>query len=181
MTDPNIIQETVEAVKTVGPIGAFGLNAKIFIAQLVNFSLVLLVLWRFAYRPIVNMLDARSEKIDKSIKQAEEIEARMKTTEKEREELLKTSRLEAQEIAKKSQEDAEARGKELADKAREEVAKIVAQGKVQMATQREEMLASVRSEVVNVAMLAAEKILGEAVDKKKSEALTAETFKEAGL
>ncbi|KKW34963.1 MAG: ATP synthase subunit b [Candidatus Giovannonibacteria bacterium GW2011_GWA2_53_7] len=130
---------------------------------------------------IKETVEARSEKIDKSVKQAEEIEARMKTSETEREEMLKTSRLEAQEIIKKAGEDAEARGKVLADKAREEVTKIVAQGKEQMATERQEMLASVRAEIADLAVLVAEKILEDQVDKKTSEALAKKTLEEAGV
>ena len=150
-------------------------------AQLVNFGLVLLVLWRFAYRPIVNMLEARSEKIEKSVKQAEEIEARMNASEVERDEMMKQARLTAQEVAKKAQEDAEARTKAMGEKARAEVEKIVVQGKAQLASEREEMLSQVRKEVAQMAILAAEKILGETIDKKKSEALAVNTLKEAGL
>jgi len=82
MADPTLIKETVEAAQAAGPIGAFGLNGKIFVAQLVNFGLVLLVLWRFAYRPIVNMLEARSEKIEKSVKEAEAFQAKVDAEEK---------------------------------------------------------------------------------------------------
>ena len=181
MADPTLIKETVEAAQAAGPIGAFGLNGKIFVAQLVNFGLVLLVLWRFAYRPIVNMLEARSEKIEKSVKQAEEIEARMNASEVERDEMMKKARLTAQEVAKKAQEDAEARTKAMGEKARAEVEKIVVQGKAQLASEREEMLSQVRKEVAQMAILAAEKILGETIDKKKSEALAVNTLKEAGL
>ncbi len=181
MSDPTLIKETMEAAQAAGPIGAFGLNGKIFLAQLVNFGLVLLVLWRFAYRPIVNMLETRSEKIEKSVKQAEEIERRMKASEVEREEMMKQARLAAQETAKKTQEDADARGKAMAEKARAEVEKIVVQGKAQLVFEREEMLSGIRKEVAHMALLAAEKILGETIDKKKSEILAEETFKDAGL
>lgn len=181
MSDPTLIKETVSAAQAVGPIGAFGLNGKIFLAQLVNFGLVLLVLWRFAYRPIVAMLEARSEKIEKSVKEAQEIEKRMKTAEAERERLMKQARLDAQEVVRKSGEDAEARGKAISEKARAEVEKIVAQGKVQLSSEREKMLLEVRSEVVNLAILAAEKILDERVNAKKSDALVKETLKEVGL
>lgn len=181
MSDPTLIKETVEAAQAAGPIGAFGLNGKIFVAQLVNFGLVLLVLWRFAYRPIVAMLEARSEKIEKSVREAQEIEKRMKTTQVEREEMMKQARLDAQDVVRKASDHAEARGKAMSEKARAEVERIVAQGKVQMASEREKMLSEVRSEVVHLAMLAAEKILGEHVNAKKSDGLAKETLKSAGL
>lgn len=181
MSDPTILKETVEVAKAMGPIGAFGLNAKIFTAQLINFGVVLIVLWRFAYRPIVTMLEERSEKIEKSVKHAEEIETRVKATEEEREVLLRQARLDAQEIATNAEATMEARKKEAIDKAREEVAKVVVQGKAQIASEREEMLTTLRKEMAEVAILAAEKVLKANVDKTTSQKLAQETLKEAGF
>lgn len=181
MNVAEIAHETVEAAKAAGPIGAFGLNTKIFIAQLVNFGIVLLVLWKFAYTPIVNMLESREEKIEKSVKQAEEIEERMSKTAVESDEILKQARLDAQDIIQKNEEQLEVRRKEMVGKARDEVEKVVAQGKTQMVAEREEMLASIKKEVAEVAILAAQKILNKSVDKDASQKLTEEAIKEAGF
>jgi F-type H+-transporting ATPase subunit b len=58
------------------------------IAQLVNFSFVLFVLWYFAYRPVFNLLEARRQKIADSIANAEKIKLELAKTEAERKRIL---------------------------------------------------------------------------------------------
>ena len=58
------------------------------IAQFVNFSIVLFVLWRFAYRPVFAMLEARRQKIAEGLANAEKIKARLERTEAERKRIL---------------------------------------------------------------------------------------------
>ena len=69
-----IAAETVEAT---GGLGSLGLNVKIFIAQLINFAIVVLVLWKWVYNPIVALLEKRQTTIEKSLKEAKEIEEKM--------------------------------------------------------------------------------------------------------
>lgn len=165
---------------TFEPAIQFGLNAKIFFAQLVNFLIVLLVLWRFAYKPVVAMIEAREEKIKKSVTDAEAIERRMKETERERADVLKAARVEAQKVVEKAEADANVRRDELAQKTKHEVEKIVAQGKAQIASERERMFAELRADVAGLAIAAAEKVLGKEIEKKTSQKLAEETV-EKGL
>ena len=54
-----------------------GIQWKILLAQTVSFSLVFFVLWRFAYRPIFAMLEARRQKIPEGMADAEKIKAEL--------------------------------------------------------------------------------------------------------
>src|SRR3989338_571540 len=65
-----------------------GIDGKLFAAQLVNFALVLFVLWRWVYRPLVKILNERSRKIEKSLHEAQEIEKRLAETKDEQEKIL---------------------------------------------------------------------------------------------
>ena len=51
------------------------------LAQTINFGIVLFVLWRFAYRPVLTMLEQRRQKIAESITNAEKIKAELARTE----------------------------------------------------------------------------------------------------
>ena len=78
-------------------IETFHLDWKLFLAQVVNFTIVVIVLWRFAFKPLAKNLAERTKTIEKSLKQAKEIA-------EQREEMLKLreqSVLEAQIEAKK--------------------------------------------------------------------------------
>jgi F-type H+-transporting ATPase subunit b len=67
---------------------ALGIQWKILLAQTISFSIVLFVLWRFAYRPIFAMLEARREKIAEGLANAEKIKAQLTKTETDRQAVL---------------------------------------------------------------------------------------------
>ena len=46
-------------------LSSLGIDLRLFLAQLINFSILLFVLFKFAYKPILNMMDERTEKIEK--------------------------------------------------------------------------------------------------------------------
>ena len=168
MSDPNIVSQTVEAS---GGIATLGINLKIFIAQLINFVVVLLVLWKFAYAPIIKMLDARSKKIEESMKNAADIEKRVRELEVEQKEVIAKAKSEAAHILETAQADAESRKQELVAATKKEVEQIVARGKEQLNAEKENMVRDARAEIVTIAVSATKKILEETVDEKKSSAL----------
>ena len=65
-----------------------GINWNEFIASAIDFSIVLLVLWKLAYKPVFNMLEARKEKIAEVIANAEKIKAELAKTEAARQKIL---------------------------------------------------------------------------------------------
>jgi len=67
---------------------ALGIQWKILLTQTVSFSIVLFFLWRFAYRPIFAMLEARREKIAEGLANAEKIKAQLAKTETDRQAVL---------------------------------------------------------------------------------------------
>ncbi|MFH1766849.1 MAG: F0F1 ATP synthase subunit B [Patescibacteria group bacterium] len=157
--------------------GQFGLNGTMFAAQLVNFLIVLIILWIFVYKPITRFLEERQEKIEKSVKQADEIEKRMVAIEKERDVVIVEARKEAQGIAEKAQVDAEKRGEEIIAAAKREVERVIVKGKQQLADEKTEMVREMRKDVVDIAMKAAARIVQDAVDEKKSKSLAEEVVR----
>lgn len=176
-TEPTLITETAQAVEASGGLGTLGINLKIFIAQLVNFLVVLLVLWKWAYRPIVKTLESRRERVEKSLKDAEAIEVRLSTLEQERKTVIAQANVEATALIEKAREDAEARDRETVEKARREVERVVAQGKGQLKNEKEAMLREARKEMVEIALEAVRKILKQTVDEKKSKSLAEEVVR----
>jgi F-type H+-transporting ATPase subunit b len=63
---------------------ALGIQWKILLAQTISFSIVLFFLWRFAYRPIFSMLEARREKIAEGLANTEKIKLQLAKTEADR-------------------------------------------------------------------------------------------------
>lgn len=161
----------------MGGIATLGLNAKIFLAQLINFAVVLLVLWRFAYKPIVKLLEERQSKIDKSVKDAEAIEVRMKGMDSEHAEMMKKAKADAQKVVDEAMAAADDRKAEMIDKAKREVERVIMQGKAQLQAEREAMVREARKELVDVALAATKKIIGEEMNEKKSASLAEEVVR----
>ncbi len=160
-----------------GIIGTFGLRTDIFVAQLVNFLLVLLVLWKFAYKPILAALDEREKKIEKSMRDAELVTKRLQDADKEKADILRFAREEADAFAHKSLEETQARKTEMVAAAKQEVERIIAQGKVQLAEEHDAMMIAMRKEIIEISIAAATKILGEAITEKKSQSLAEEVIR----
>jgi len=177
MNEYNEAVETKESTEETGALGTLGIDGGIFIAQLVNFLLVMLVLWKFAYKPIMKMLDDRSERIEKSMKDAEHVEKRVAALEDERKQVVSEARAEAAKVMELARTDAEAMKTEMVEKAKREVERVVANGKGQLKSDQEAMMREARKELVEIAVAAAKKVLVEAVDEKKSASLAEEVVR----
>jgi F-type H+-transporting ATPase subunit b len=162
------IQIAAEATQATGGLGALGINLKIFLAQLLNFAIVLIVMWRFAYKPIVKLLEERQEKIERGVKQATEVEKRVQDLEREQKEVIITAKSEAAKILDEARAVAQDRKKELLAKAKDEVKSVVTQGKIQLEAQKGQMIQEARAEIAAIAVEAARKILEDDVDEKKA-------------
>ena len=72
-----------------------GIDWKLLIAQVINFFILLFVLHRFAYRPILKMLKKRTDTIDKSLSDVKQIEKNLAESNQKKDELLRTARQQA--------------------------------------------------------------------------------------
>lgn len=171
-----IVQEAAKATEASGGLGTLGINLKIFLAQLLNFGVVLFVLWRWAYKPILKILEERQAKIERGVKQAEDVEKRVQDLEREQEEVIKKAKTEAVKVLEQAHEKAEERRKELLAKAKDEVQGIVIQGKAQLESQKEQMVRDAREEIAQIAVEAARRILAEGVDEEKATKLASKVI-----
>src|SRR3990167_6010494 len=107
-------------------ISTFQIDWKIIIAQLVNFAIVVFVLWYFAFKPLAKKMTERTNKIEKSLQDASEIEKRLNLVGEENEKRIIASRKEAETIIQQGQLIAEKQKQEAVAKTKEEAAKVVA-------------------------------------------------------
>jgi F-type H+-transporting ATPase subunit b len=168
-------EEQVSGIPAV--IQTFGLRTDLFLAQLLNFLLVLAVLWKFAYKPIMKMLAEREAKIAQSVKNAESIEKRLLEVTIEKDAVLGEARKEAQALIVKAMSDTDARRGEMVDAAKKEVERVIAKGKEQLAAEHAAMLIEARKDLVEIAVKAAAKILQEGIDEKKSKSMAEEVVR----
>ena len=134
-------------------------DAGLLFWMVVIFGLVFLLLWKFGFPIITSMVEKRNSTIDKSLKDAHEIEARMGQMVEEHARMLDEARKEQAQILR---EATDTRNKILAtakDETREEAAKILAEARTEIEAEKEAALRDVRKEVAVLSVSIAEKIL----------------------
>src|SRR5436853_439756 len=86
----------------------FGISLPFLLAQILNFSVVAFILWKFAFKPVMATLDERQQKIASGLKYAEEMQAKLAATQQESAAVIKQAQVEAVRIiddARKSAKD----------------------------------------------------------------------------
>ena len=158
-------------------INALGLNVKILLAQLVNFAILLFVIYKYAYGPIMKVLDERQEKIEKGISDAVTAGARLtEITEKEKE-VLATARKQAQEIVSKAELIAMKNKEELIIAAKEQSQKILADAEKKIEMEKNKMMQEVKGQIAELVVTATGKVIGEKIDADKDKDLINKSLK----
>ena len=127
--------------------------------MVVIFGIVFFLLAKFGFPVITGMVDKRNAKIEQSLKDADEIAARMDAWKTEQAQLMDQTRREQAAILK---EAAETKARIVADaraEAKAQAEKLVAEAKAQIAAEKESALRDVRKEVALLSVQVAEKVL----------------------
>ena len=144
-------------------------DAGLLFWMVVIFGLLFFLLWKFGFPVITSMVEKRNSTIEKSLKDAHEIEARMGQMVEEHARMLEEARKEQAQILRDA---TDARNKILAqakDDAREEAAKILAEARTQIEAEKEAALRDVRKEVAVLSVSIAEKILRKELSEDKEQ------------
>lgn len=159
--------------------GELGINWHGLLSQFLSFGILLIVLLVVAYKPITKMLDERSKKIKDSMDQAEFIKQQVAKTEQMVQEQLAQARKDGQDVVAQAAQIGEKLRQEAREQARQDAEAIVARARTEIQAEREEAIAKLRKEFVEVAILAAEKVINRALDKETHRKLIEETLEES--
>ena len=160
--------------------GLLTLNGTL-IAQLLIFLVMLGVLYRFAWGPLLKILNERRERIQQGVEATERAKQELEAAEKERQAKLEEARREAQAMLDRIAKQAEDLRKELEAKAREQAEALIARARAEIRQEREKAVQELRSQVADLAVMAAGRIIGESLDAKKHRELIERTIEEAEI
>ena len=134
------------------------------IAQIVNFLILVGILTKFAYKPLMKDLEDRQKKIADSIDSAERERQEAQQLKLNYQQQLSDARAEAQAIVEKAEKLAEETKEQILKEARLESARILKNVQSEVARERELALAQIKGEVVMLSMAAAAKIIDKNLD-----------------
>lgn len=145
-------------------IETFYIDIKLLLAQMVNFAIVLTVLYFFALKPLLRTMQDRTEKIEKSLKDAEKIDLKKAELEKEYKKTIAKAKGEANEIIEKAMVQSEEKGKKMIEKARAEIGQVINDEKQKLQSEKEQTLKEIKNDVADLVLASVEKILEKKID-----------------
>ncbi len=153
-----------------------GINLGFFLFQVFNFTVMVILLYAWAYKPIVRSLENRRQKIVQAQEDARIAAEARENAEKEAAKIKAEAQAEAARIVRDATERAEMAAKEVRAAAEAEIAKARESALAEAEGERNRILGELRGQVAALAIAAAQKLIGEALDEKRQHALINEFF-----
>lgn len=148
------------------------------IAQTVNFGIVLFVLWRFAYKPVLELLAQRREKIAESVANADKIKAELARTEAARQEILDKANTSANKFIEEARAAAAKVLEVETQKAIATANQIIAKAKESNDAELARMKTELRREVGRLVVSTTAKVTGKVLTLDDQQRLADETNRE---
>lgn len=148
-------------------IGALGVDGKAFVIQLITFLLAFWVLKRYAFSPILKVMEQRRQTIDSGVKLGEEMKKKQTELDAQIAETLQAARRDADAIIAEARNVAKASGAELEAKAKKRADGLVAAAEARIEQNTKRARKTLERELVGLVSEATETIIGEKVDATK--------------
>ena len=150
----------------------------LFIWTIITFLVLLALLAKFAWRPLLEALESRQENIRKSLEDADRARQELERLQQESAKMMQQARIEAESIVAQTRADADRLREELKQRAKEEADNIVRNAQQQIQLQARQAMQQIRHEVADMAVLLASKLLERNLVKEDNARLIDETLKQ---
>jgi F-type H+-transporting ATPase subunit b len=150
----------------------------LFVWTILTFLILVALLARFAWRPLLQALERRQATIAQSLDDAQRARQELERLQRESTQIMAQARAEAESMLARSRADAEALREELKQKARTEAAGIVKNAERQIQLETARAVQQIRHEAVDLSVAIASKILRRQVTREDNEALIQEALKQ---
>lgn len=172
---PAYIAETTEPASGIG---AFNINLKSFLFQLLTFVIVLLILRKWVFPRLVATIDGRRRTLEEGLAKAKEAEESLAKAEARAEELLQSARRQADQALAEAAAQAKeviAKAEEAAD---EQAKRLLDEAEVRLGQEKLKLHEELKHELASIVALATERVLREKIDRRRDHRLIEESLKE---
>jgi F-type H+-transporting ATPase subunit b len=150
------------------------------LVQLIAFMILLALLAKFAWRPLMNMMKERQDYISNEIDTAEKNREEATRLQREASEELKKTRQEAQGIIEEAKKTAGQQERTIIDEAKTEAERIKASAKEEIEQEKEKALQALQDKVASLSVLIASKVIEKELSEQDQQQLINEYIKEVG-
>lgn len=157
-----------------------GFHIPSLIVYLVNFFILLAVLYLVAYKPILRMLDARSSRIKEGLDEVERVRLEATERQAEMEKELAQARQEGQHLMQQAREMAQRYRDEETEKARQAAQAFIEKAQEDIKQEQDKAIEQVRQHFAELAIMAAERVIRRSLDKTAHRGLIDDVLQESG-
>jgi F-type H+-transporting ATPase subunit b len=154
-------------------------EAGLIIWEIVAFGGLLLVLWRFAWGPLLGILDQREDTIRESVEKAEQTRVKAEELMEDYKKQLAEAHADSQKIIEQGRKFGDSMKEDIVAKARQESEQLLARAAADIEHQKELAVAQLQKQVADLTVGAASQVLGRSLDKKGHEQLIEQYLAEA--
>ena len=156
-----------------------GINLSTLLAQIINFALLLGLLYLVAYKPIMRILDERSNRIKESMEQTESIKEQAANAEEEFKKRLEAAGREGQELISRAMRTGEEAGRKVQQDARQEAEALIGKARLEIQRERDEVIDELHKEFADLTIDAAGKVIERSLDKEAHRELIDKVLEES--
>jgi len=150
------------------------------VATVLSFLLLVYLLSKYAWKPLMKMMEERRTNIESMLAQAENERQQAEKIKREYQEEMRKARQEAQDVIAKATKVSEGRAKEILDASHVEAEKIKKSALADIERERDRAIAEVKAQVADLSVLVAEKIIRQKLDMKGQGQLIEQFIQEVG-
>jgi F-type H+-transporting ATPase subunit b len=155
-------------------LGGFGINLGAFLSQLVSFTVVFLILWRWGFPAIQRTLDKRQAVIREGVENAEQARVNLQNANAQAEQIRRDAQQEAQTIIGQAQKTAERESARIQEETQARLHQMEQQEIARVKQEAAQARAELSRLVVNLSISAASKVISKSVDTKDNRRLVEE-------
>ncbi len=147
------------AVESAGIVEKFGIHVGHIVMQVISFSILAYVLYRFAFKPVFDTMDERNSKIADGLKHADDMKVKLAEAEAEHKAIIAKASQEAQQIVNEARTVAEDKISKSSQDAVSRAEEIINKAEQQIELDRKKMLSEARSEIARLVVATTSKVL----------------------
>lgn len=152
----------------------------LFIWSIITFLVLLAVLAKFVWKPLLEALTRREEKIRKSLEDADLAQQRLEQVQQEAEEILAKARQDAQSVFEGTKVNAQKVKDEIIAAAKDKAEALVQNAKTQIQAEKDRAVQEIKGDVIDLSLKVAEKLLKRNISKEDNLALIQDSLNKVG-
>lgn len=160
-------------------LSSLGIEWKLLVAQIINFGILVFVLYKLVYKPLLKVLDERTAMVKEAAEKSSSIESKIEEIKALEEKTLAEARVRGKELIKETEAAAATLKARLEKDAAETASKVVREAEARMKAENEKVQSELKREMKEIVASAIENTVGKYLNAEAKQKLAEEASKEA--